>query len=412
MQWLAAIPHQRLGFLACMSMLYGMVMYDSYAFLSIGTIVLAANSVFNLKWKDNIQTLWQDKGLLAVTLIFLLYLFSGFFSENLEFWLHKMRAKVPLLVLPLGFAALHFSKRKYAHLLYFFYLLVLATCFVILGMYLVNFEAYTLRYKQGLVLPTPIHHIRFSLLVAYSVGIAIYLWQEKYTFKFSWETHLLWIGGVLLFLFQHILAVRTGLISLYIVLIYFGLRYIISSKNYKLGMALGIGSLLFVIAAFSYVPTLKNKMGYTIYNLKKYWYHQHDEQINNYSDGKRMVSIMAGLAIGNQHPVMGVGVGDLPDALNDFYCKNHQTFCNQKLSPHNQYVYTYAAMGWIGLLGLLIGVLTPFFYQKRFKIPLLAIISLLHLFAFLVEYPLETQIGIAFYLFFLLLPMRVINVKD
>jgi len=74
--------------------------------------------------------------------------------------------------------------------------------------------------------------------------------------------------------------------------------------------------------------------------------------------------------------------------------------------PHNQYLYNLAAYGALGLLVFCVGLFYPAWWARRKRAPLLLAQYVIIALSFLVEYTLETQIGLAFVVFFLLLALQ------
>ena len=99
--------------------------------------------------------------------------------------------------------------------------------------------------------------------------------------------------------------------------------------------------------AYLTLPSLQNKIDYTLYNL----YHiRHDSNKKELSDSHRVGTIQAGLAIGNEAPLLGVGIGDIRDKTEVYLQRNYPAVAGSGFTPQSQYVWQYASMGWLGLL--------------------------------------------------------------
>ncbi|MEJ7663021.1 MAG: hypothetical protein WKG07_27490 [Hymenobacter sp.] len=97
------------------------------------------------------------------------------------------------------------------------WLLLLGCCLVSAGASVINYRAnhqdIIRLYAQSRVMPTWPDYIRFSLLVSMaSVAGAVLLTERRLSSAVRWVAG---VGVLLLFLFQHLLAVRSGLITLY-----------------------------------------------------------------------------------------------------------------------------------------------------------------------------------------------------
>jgi O-antigen ligase len=394
--------HQWFGLLAIAAILVGMLF--SKVLVSMGMIGLAVNTVFNWGGAAVFRRFLQHKALLALSGIFLFYLLSGLYSENVDFLFRRLRLTLPLLLLPLVILSVpRFDRRIYYSLLYGFFLLVALMCLYSMGLYLKDYERVTELYKQGQVLYTPVMHIRFSLMVAYCVAIGGYLWAERFYWFFPWERWLLLGLSGFLFIFLHVLAVRSGLLALYGVLGFALMRTVVRNRQYILALAAVAALVLGVWLAVQYLPTLKNKIGYTRYSIDLFL---KGENLEDLSDSHRLGSMLAGLEISRQHPWTGVGIGDILDECEAYYQQHLPALAGEKLMPHNQYLFMQAATGFFGLLYFLWATLYPLYYRAGYRNGLIVSFHLIALSSFMVEHTLETQIGLAFYLTFALLSIR------
>jgi O-antigen ligase len=102
--------------------------------------------------------------------------------------------------------------------------------------------------------------------------------------------------------------------------------------------------------------------------------------------------------------LLGVGTGDVKDALISEYDKQTvDEFTIKKLNAHNQYLQTFIALGLAGILVLLILLCTITIllgYNKMYDGTLLTVIIAFNM---LFESMLETQAGVVFIAFFLML---------
>lgn len=119
------------------------------------------------------------------------------------------------------------------------------------------------------------------------------------------------------------------------------------------------------------------------------------KSVNNYSDGNRLLSMKIGVQIGAEHPVIGVGSGDVQQAMNEVYQKEYPDIDQHNwLIPHNQFVYVFTALGFSGLVIFLICLVYPA-TQKEVLHDLLCVAVLVGAYtSFLSEATLELQQGI------------------
>jgi O-antigen ligase len=343
----------------------------------------------------------KSPALLVLTAVFFLYLITGLYSSDTTFWLAKMRAKLPFLILPFAFAAVKpFSQITYRNLLYTFFLLISITSIFIFIQFWV--QKGDINYDEGQVLETPFSHIRFSLMVAFGVAIGIYSLAKRHFFKYKNERYLQLFLILFLIVFAHVMAVRSGLLALYLVVLYFFVHYLIVGKNWKVGIASILLFFTFVMIAYNTFPTLKEKVGYMKYSLDLYFKGEVREDL---SDAQRIGSILAGMEAGKKNRLIGVGAGDIELAMHEVYITKYPKLAAANPLPHNQFVYVYVALGIVGLLIFTGCLLFPFFYKKAFKHPPLFALYIIVFSSFMTEHTLETQIGTGFFLLFLLLAL-------
>jgi len=390
---------QFLGLAGLVTLLVGMLV--SRAMLSIGMIVLVANFFVYPKRIPLIwQTFWSWKPLPALSFLFLIYLLSGLWSEDLaQFWI-RIRVKLPFLALPIALLAIpEFGKREWHHYLYLFFIWMLVVALYTLASTLPDLTSFADAYGRGQVFPTPINHIRFSLLLVLAILAGIYLFQEKFVLRFAWERGILLFGILFISVFLHILAVRSGLMCLYLLAFFLWVRYVSKRQNVVRGGIMLGAVFLLAFLAFRSIPTLKNKLAYTLWSLEQL---DNEEWVRDASDPKRVASMKAGWSIGLEHPLSGVGVGDVQQEVDHYFSRHFPALKGSGALPHNQYLFVFAGLGTGGLLLFLWIVTYPLWFRKNHRDLFNVAFHLILLSSFLVEMPLETQYGTAVYLVFLL----------
>jgi len=269
--------------------------------------------------------------------------------------------------------------------------------------YLLHFQEFNELYGKGQVIPTPIHHIRFSLLIVVAIASQIYM-ILKGEFGFTFVTKkIAYLLVVILIVIVHILAVRSGLLALYAILIYSVIFYVVQSRQWTRAIILiGILGVIGIIASTT-IPTIKNKIAYTKYSIDQF---QKNENIYNLSDSRRLGSLVAGIALVRQHPIFGVGVGDIRDKTNEYLMRHFPDIANLELMPHNQFLWYFSATGIIGGLLFILCTIGPWFYYAAYKDFLFGALQAIFISSYMVEHTLETQLGVACYILFPLLSLR------
>lgn len=386
--------------------------------ISVSMIALLVIAIFQLKLegpyvkvtlrdtlKENFQKFLSYKAWWVAMIPFVLVLVSGLWSSDMDYLLERLRIKLPFLVLPFAFASLPKLGKKEIYTVFYFLILIMGiACLWCLGQYLGNFEVVNEQIKRGIPFPTPSNHIRFALVLALSIIAGATLFYEKFHFQSKSERWL--IGGItiFLFLFLHVISVRSGLVSFYFALFVLIVFYIIKTKKYLQGLGAIILLACIPLIAYKTVPSLKNKINYALWDLKQY----QKGLGKDYSDSERITSLEIGLKVGNEHPILGVGAGDLKQRMYQIYANEYSGKFSPRM-PHSQFVSLYAGTGIIGLLIFLFAYFFPLFYKKNFKNPLFLALHAIVFVSFFMENTIENNFGISLYLLFLLLGLKYLS---
>ncbi len=352
----------------------------------------------------------KSPAFVLLTALFFVSLLSFLNTENTDYFLNRIRIKLPFLVLPFAFYSMrNFSQELFFKILYFFFILVCSICLVLLCIYLFDFEYYNKIYGAGRIIPTPIQHIRFSLLICVAICAGIYLSFNDFVLKFNWERKLIVCGSVFLFLFLHVLAVRSGLFAIYAILVYTAIYYLVKKRDVTKGLTLLVLLPTLAFLAITFVPTIKSKLGYTKYSLEKL---AKMEDIRDLSDSRRIGSIYAGIDLGKKNPLLGVGLGDIKDTTNDYLAENYPGLKDLDLLPHNQFIFYFAVSGFIGLFAFILCAFVPGLYYSAYRDYFFMSITIIFISSFLVEHTIESQLGTASYLLFLLMSLAYLRTKS
>ncbi len=392
-----------LNLLACLAIVTGL--FFSRVALSVGMIVLVSNVVLTKHFLVSWKSYFRKPEYWLFGLFFLLVLISGLYSEHFDGFLERLKGKTAFLLLPLAFCIMNPLERKplRAILLYVF-LLSCGSAIWSLVMYFSDFEAITSAYHQAKVIPTPFHHVRFSVLVAFFAIFGLFMFTRK-NFVWKFERWLWLSGGVLLSIYLHILAVRSGLAGYYMATISLTVLYIFQHKKYLQGGAALVLIALLPAAAYFTVPSFKKKLEYMKYDMEMYSKRYVNKK--NYSDSRRFLSIEMAINSGMQSPIWGHGYGDIRNEMKKTYRQQFPNLAeNNMVNPHNQFAFTFVGLGLMGLFVLLLALLFPLFSQGRWKYPAFLTFNVVLFSSFFTEHTLEDQFGTAIYLFFLLLLMK------
>lgn len=400
MQWLVVT--------FCLCIFTGFVC--SRALVSIGMIGLLVASLLFYGPKDILKAYYQKKSHLVVALYFIVVLLSGLYSEDKTSWWNWVRIKLPYLVLPLAFAPLaRLDNRKFRLLLYGFIAALLISAIVVLIRYYTHYSEWNEKLSTGGALPMPYSHIRYALMLAFAFFCTVYLiegTEQQSESKLKWP---LVVVGLFIFLALHVFSVRSGLLGLYMGILYLAAREVIRRKKYLLGLAVVVMLAVLPFAANKYVPTFHNKMEYMHYDLEQY----QKGIINEYSDAMRLLSMEVGIKEWKTSPLIGIGAGDIKIESDKIYAADYPQISEQnRRLPHNQFIWMLATTGLIGLACFLLAYFYPWLSNGKYKHWIFTLLHLMLLSSFFTEHTFEEQMGTGFYLIFLLLFLNRYQAND
>lgn len=347
------------------------------------------------QWK-----VWPDA--LSFLLIYLIHVVSGLsqVSVHNEAFQQDLLLQLPFVLLPVAFVLLPVWQPQHKRILW---LLLIACCVIAAIGATINYALHateiTQLYLQSKVMPTEPDHIRFSLLVSMAILAGVVLvFGNKLAPAFRYINIC---SIILLFLFQHLLAVRSGIVTMYAA----GLLWL-GWLGWQLGRwrAAFVGVALVVtlgMACVFFFPTLQNKIINTRTDTEQL---DSVRAANNFSVTARVYSYQVAWMIVREHPIFGVSKVKLQEAMAQQYSYRFPEIdSDHYVLPHNQFIYNLAAYGIVGMLLFTMGFYYPLLKGIRQRNILLMAIYLIVSISFIVEYTLESNIGIIVGLFFILL---------
>lgn len=254
-----------------------------------------------------------------------------------------------------------------------------------------NYESVLAHLKKGGHLKTEVSHIRYSMLIAFSCLISLWYGFKNISIaNYKMQVPLL-VSFVYLFVFIHVLGVRTGIALTYMGLAIFTIWYLIHGvSRWKYFVPVVI---LFIPVLFYYtVPTLKMKIDYMIWDIQQ-WQQGGGEE---YSDGSRLISYELALESLKGHYVFGHGPGDDFTQLAVLYEERYPDSV-KRINAHNQFLTISLESGLLGLAIFIMSLISLFNYRKwRVSVLHNAILIGLIL-SFLTENTLDSNVGVSIF---------------
>lgn len=382
-----------------------MGLVTSKVVLSVATITLLCNALINIDIRKNITTWIKSPTSMLLFSVLVFYLLSGFHSENLDYWMDRCRIKLPFLALPLGFVTLPaLTKRRLYLLLASYVFIIFIAADIVAVHYFFNFKEFNANINLGKAIPTPQNdHIRFSIEIAFACILAFHLFIERFIVKYPIERWIFFIIGIVLLIVLHILAVRSGLLAFYTVTVFVFIKRMIDKKQFIKGFAIIFCITAMAFSSVQFIPSLNNRISYFFYEWKLI---REGNLKPGHSDAQRIVSTRYGIELGKENFLLGIGVGDIKDAVTKKYQEDYGETRVTYMLPHNQFVFVFACLGFLGFISFVVTILYPFLIYKHYKEFLFIAFGIVLFVSLMTEHMLEIQIGTAFYLTFLLLFMN------
>lgn len=346
--------------------------------------------------KVSFGRLFQRSELLVLLLLLLAPALSFFWSDDKAYWLRLVQTRLPFLVLPWAFANLPtLTERQWKSVLYLLVWFMVGLCIAIGINFLWHFDTIIEGLGRGNPIPVPRSHVRFSLILSTAIISGGWLWQQGFWLRRAWERRALLAAVAFLFVFLHVLSVRSGLFSLYAALLFALLRYVWISKRWLASLAaLGLLAAGLWVATET-VPSLKMRIAYMKYDWDRF---NTKDDGYLYSDAVRWVSLQSGWSLWQQNPVLGTGAGDLLLETKRITAEMFPNYSQEPRLPHNQFIFILASTGLLGLALSLVAFFWPIYYGR--KNLLFLAFQVMAFASFLIECTLENAIGVSWFLFY------------
>jgi O-antigen ligase len=373
-------------------------LFVSRAGLSISLIAFIVLTTVHKGIGAQLRRLLREPALWGMTLLFLVPLATGPWSQNSGEWAGALRLKFPLLFFPLAFAgSWQLTAKKWRILAFFFLACVAAGTAWSLALYLKDYHAHNAGFLYARTFPTPLasDHVRFSWLVSVATLVIIVLWRDAG----SRMRVLLAALFVFFAIYLHVLAARTGLGSFYIVLAALAGRLVWHRRNAVTGIVLALLLIAAPLLAWKLLPSFHNRVQYILYDLD---FVKRNVYTPGANDGNRFLSIRAGIDLLRQHPG-GVGFGDIFPVTNAWYDAHYPGMLPaDRFYPSSEWLVYGVGAGWIGVLLFSLSMLLPLLQRRLRHRYWWLVLQVSASFSFLFDIGLEVQYGVYLYVFLIL----------
>jgi O-antigen ligase len=374
-------------------------LFTARAVLSISVILFLLISLAHGDHIAQVKTFFKVPLLWNISLLFLIPLISGFWSTDLDQWKEIIRIKLPLLFLPFAFASpFRLSQRQWEIMAFVAVILVFLATVGSTIAYLMERRLTDDSYLGGKSLQTAFGNdrVRFSWVVGLTVPGAAWAATSYWSKKRSLAILLL-IIACWLAVYLHILSVRTGLFSFYIIL--FSVFVFMVRDRKRSGWIILSLLIILPLAAWFILPSFQNRVKYLDYEFD---FAKNRSYLPGSTDPVRIISIQAGIEQYRSAPVWGLGFGDIQSSSRKWYAENYPAMKEQDMIlPSSEFVLYTTGAGILGYLSFFSALLTPFFMKLRQRRAWL-LLSIAVLVSLLFDIGLEVQFGVFIYCFVVL----------
>jgi len=190
------------------------------------------------------------------------------------------------------------------------------------------------------------------------------------------------------------------MIALYALIFYFLMKFLFQKGTWKQWIIYVGLFLASPFIAYYSSNSIQSKVNATLADISEYKQNKGNE-FN--SLGKRMVSYEVAFQVFLENPLLGCGIGDLENTNRRIFKEEHPDI-QTVIIPHNQFIYLLMGSGLIGTLIFSFAFYFPLFFKQNYHNSLLVAQYIILTLSFQTEPMLETQLGVAFSILFILFP--------
>ena len=361
--------------------------------LPIFVVLLVLNSILEGNFNARYANIPNKKMVCLHCSLYLLYLVGMLYSENKSYGWADLQTKLSMLLFPLLLNFSRFEHQETKKIQQFFLAGVVIASVSLLGratfiyfyehlnyFYYVDFSVFLHPSYFGMMINIA---LLFILLDASNLGISS---------NFVRISLLLFCSLIIL-----LLSSKLALISCLLIFIGVGIYRMLQSKNYLLGM---VFLLLFIAASAAIIRTVP-ELNQRIQNARVVLNANSIDKTDAESNAVRILVWHAATAAFLENGMIGTGTGDVKDELFKHYKQNGYTGAlEHRFHAHNQFLQTGVALGYIGFVIFLLGILVPVSVAWKNKNFLYVSFALLVVLNFLTESMLESEAGVFIFAFF------------
>lgn len=373
--------------------------FFSRALLSISPAILLVSALTQKDFKQNIKGILRNRVFILPLILYLFGLVCFPIVENQSKWAELLFKNLPYIIFPFSIVILKDLVIKYYK--FILYTCILLVVFIntstLIRLYN-NYELYSwmIRNSKNIEATGGMFHIHFGIITTLSIIFCYSIIRFSISHKI--EKIILAIIALYLFIALHLLAYRTGMVSVYVCIMSEILIEIFRSKKYLIGTLLIILAIVTPIIAYYNVSTFKERIDNTTYDISRY---RNGLDINFYSLSQRFAAWENAFVIYKKNIIFGTSAADLVDEMEKQYeVRDFGLRKENQVLIHNQYIFYAVSYGSIGLLFLLYFLTSTIISAWKEQRPAYLLFTILFIAVFIIDTVLEMQNGQNMFIFF------------
>lgn len=363
-------------------LIVSMVLFNKL--MPILTLCFSLSLIWDRANKDMLKDRIKSPSLVLFA-FFILHIIGATYSSNKGFAYADIGMKASFAIFPVIFllSGIRVNERFLKNSVLVGLVLSLILCEVNAFINYLNFPSFA--YFRDSYFSILMHRSYFGMYLFVGLVLSAFEFLKNKSIKniHLWIALFLAMGAIQTFSKIAILLTASFLVSFVVYLIF-------KSKNKLITLIIGAGILAIFTFGISSSDYLVKRLEIMVSSFNG------EKDVNSVeSNNARLVMWETSMNIIAEHPIIGVGTGDIKDVLVTKLEENKSfALAEKRLNSHNQFLNTGVALGFIGMFTLILWFSCMIFSTIRRKLYSWVVVIISFIFAFLTESFLETQAGI------------------
>jgi hypothetical protein len=350
--------------LMLLSIIFFITLIFSIPLNNVSVALFIVFSFLRKEFWNNIKSIFKQNSFLIFGFYVITILLGLIFTSNIHYGVKVLERNASFLIFPIIIAGNRdlITKTIIAQVLNIYTIIILVVLFIsLINCYFVADIPLSIEmfYRDHLRKFTEMQPMYLALYVSFAGIWAINVAIEKY-FEKKWLLFTCWISITGFSLLVNILlATRMTIIALIIALF---IVIILKSKKVLIGAGFILLFIILAILAFNFSPILKSR--YTEISETAL---QPPHGIYYNSVNLRVAHWLCSVDLIQSNYLLGVGIGDVQDCLNECYQSKgwSPVLYKDNYNAHCQFLQTFIGLGIVGLISLILLLVHPIVMSLR-----------------------------------------------